>query len=432
MSEKADFNKIIDHIEKLKKLEIPIVKREEEKFNFFSAIVSGRRERNHIEFYHSNFIAHLLDKNGNHKKGDLFLKEFLNLRQIRNGNIEFNINQDYQVEREKPAKGNIDIFISSKDWIIFIENKLRSSEGFNQVKDYCDWLKENSSNKQWIGFYLTKDGHEPQSILKGESNEYRSKVFSISYKDIIDWLNTCLEKEKGNPNLKTDQQIRSAIEQYISVIKHELNLDQMEANKDALKEIDDHFKDPEILSNMINVISQFSKLSESLELFISSKRKLFLKSLGEKIYSSINDDQIVQGLEVYKSSLNQNNDNEYEIFVKCEKLKLKFKIRIRQAYPGFEDGGRGLWWGVYPSQDDSVFKIENLPLSKLELEKKMWEPIKLKVNNKDYEDFEKNTDEGSAYIVEAENGNNELKEELQKGIIDRILDKLGKLNGIQQ
>lgn len=104
------------------------------------------------EITHSDIIADLLNPNGNHGMGDIFLKSFLKKINIEDiyDNSTLNVYREYQVERiltEGLGKRSIDIVIlwENEKKAIIIENKLNNAKSQNlQIEDYKRGLKKKS------------------------------------------------------------------------------------------------------------------------------------------------------------------------------------------------------------------------------------------------------------------------------------------------
>ncbi len=201
-----------------------------ENFNFFSAIVSGKNDRQHIEKYHSNFIGYLLDPKSSHDFGGLFLKLFFKELRKAPFNIDnFPDENSLTFEREKlTSEGRlIDIALEEKgEWLVFIENKIRSGELKGQIKDYCSFAENNYKNS--IGIYLTLDGSIPLSIdpIKNTS----TKIICMSYLRIIQWLKICSQHHK----VAKHPHVVNALNQYIAVINQILK--NMEVDKNNIIE----------------------------------------------------------------------------------------------------------------------------------------------------------------------------------------------------
>ena len=97
------------------------------------------------EIRHSNFLSWLLDPEGSHKLGDIFLKRFL--REVFSSDKFFDIDQ-VDVEGMDLSKvevlrewKNIDVLIILSDVVVCIENKVYSKEHSNQLKRYKEIIE---------------------------------------------------------------------------------------------------------------------------------------------------------------------------------------------------------------------------------------------------------------------------------------------------
>lgn len=165
---------------------------------------------------HSAFLGELLNPNGSHGQGDVFLRLFVN---------QFNIAAPDELkvtdfkfagavvkveepigEKTETTGGRIDLLVSDKDGRrIIIENKIYAGDQDNQLMRYRNFDRNASL------CYLTLNGKEP-SI--GSITEGREDVVRLSYKtDIVAWLELCLKETAKFPIL------RETISQYINLIK---------------------------------------------------------------------------------------------------------------------------------------------------------------------------------------------------------------------
>jgi flagellar biosynthesis chaperone FliJ len=394
-----------NNIKKIKEANSNFRKGSKQNFNFFSAIVSGKYSKEHHEKYHSNFIAYLLDPKATHDCESIFLKAFLEkIEEIKNKSEEIvaeksdkkftGFEEDEKqllqisVEREKLVNGNIDIAIESKNkWLIFIENKIEHFEAPHQVKDYCDWAEDHYN--EWLGVFLTKNGSSPPSI---KDYVHKNKVICLSYReDIINWLKSCCTNEK----LIYYPHIISALMQYINVIKKNLNI----MDNKELEESQKYLKDNN--SAAAQLAENISDLKQVLDEYIKIVRSNFLMDLKEKVVESLNN------------ILRANKDLE------CSYENIAFKIKILQSYPDTDEGGRGLWWGIYPLEGSDFISLN----SDLKLKKDFWEPVSFG-DVKD--DFYRDTDKGSALIIKSLDDIN-LKEKIITEITEKIVKKIAEL-----
>lgn len=166
------------------------------------------------EIRHSNFLSWLLDPEGSHKLGDIFLKRFL--REVFSSSKFEDIDQiDVEglnlssVEILREWK-NIDILIHLEDVIVCVENKVLSSEHSNQLSRYKKIIESEFPKHKQTFVYLNPDG---ESSVE-ESDNYHP----ISYDFIVDSLSRIISVHRESMNT----QVKNYIKDYITIIKREL------------------------------------------------------------------------------------------------------------------------------------------------------------------------------------------------------------------
>lgn len=239
-----------------------------------------------------DFLYEILRLEGPNETGRIYLKKFfidvLDIHDIDNDELK-----DICVEREysKPVFSEqrniarIDLVIKSSYRFIPIEVKIGTDEGPEQCFDYfCVGKREmevKEITKKWGLFFLTRDGHEPESTEK-LNNEERSLVQSVSWKKhIVSWL-------RGMLNQENRENVAEFIRQYIEIIesntmKEEL-IKMMRENGiqwdnretvDALQSLNESFKNAKIDS----LRKLFLEIREAL-----SKNNIDNESDVEKFY----------------------------------------------------------------------------------------------------------------------------------------------------
>lgn len=183
--------------------------------NFLELI--GQESR---ELTHSKMIASLLDPNGVHGQGTLFLRLFVDT--FLPGKLEDFDFESAKVEIEKDCGkigfdefdnaigGRIDIYIEDvNNNVIAIENKIYALDQPNQLGRYFQAIR---TSKSYEIIYLTLDGHEPS--MASARGTTRSHLNRCSYHEhVIQWLNKSLSL------IKEDSNLRFILEQYISVLR---------------------------------------------------------------------------------------------------------------------------------------------------------------------------------------------------------------------
>ncbi|WP_314991230.1 PD-(D/E)XK nuclease family protein [uncultured Campylobacter sp.] len=166
-------------------------------YNIFTLFYNFSDEVN----LHSNFIASLLDPNGDHYKGDLFLKLFLETCGI----------DDFSIDTSRATVfkefKHIDIYISDGKKHIILENKVYAKDQNKQIERYIDTIKtdktEGAKDDDIYVLYLHPDGELPKEYSLGdyktdqnitklvkEGSTINFKVISYC-KEIVEWIDKC-------------------------------------------------------------------------------------------------------------------------------------------------------------------------------------------------------------------------------------------------
>ncbi|MDD3723483.1 MAG: PD-(D/E)XK nuclease family protein [Lutibacter sp.] len=196
-----------------------------EKFNLFDIL---DRRTDEVKT-HSAMIAELLNPKGSHGLGDEFLKLFLNylktnVLEEKNG-IEIqdvsntSVFTEYYIGKindEKVKGGQIDIYLSNKQFNICIENKIFAGDQHLQLLRYHNFLN-SKTGKLLLYLTLNSDAPNDTSIVSKEKGLRLIKdvdFYCISYSlDILKWLQECLKSSVSYPIL------HESINQYIILIK---------------------------------------------------------------------------------------------------------------------------------------------------------------------------------------------------------------------
>jgi len=218
---------------------------------------------------HSNFIASLLDPNGDHYKGDLFLKIFLETCGIDDFGIDTS-----RATVFKEFK-HIDIYISDGKKHIILENKVYAKDQPTQIARYIDTIKiEGAKDEDIYVLYLHPDGKLPnnQSFgdyhtrLLGENASIKFKV--ISYEDeILSWIDRC----KNEVSNLTDLNI--FLSQY----------------KDVIEMIYDRYKriDKMETANLVEIFKEnYTAVSEIANNYQETRKKIideFFKNISDNL-----------------------------------------------------------------------------------------------------------------------------------------------------
>lgn len=242
---------------------------------------------------HSNFIASLLDPNGDHYKGDLFLKLFLETCGI----------DDFSIDTSRATVfkefKHIDIYISDGKKHIILENKVYAKDQPTQIARYIKAIQNKDTEDEDICvLYLHPDGKLPddQSFgdyhakLLGENPSIKFKVISYG-KEILEWIDKC----KNEVSNLTDLNI--FLSQYKDVIEMIYNrykrIDKMETanlveifkeNYTAVSEIANKYQETrkkiidEFFKNVKDILENDLKDKYSIELNSVAYRPIVIKN----------------------------------------------------------------------------------------------------------------------------------------------------------
>jgi hypothetical protein len=179
------------------------------------------------EITHSAFIAALLDPNGVHGQGTLFLRSFVDIfvpsmvasidYESVKVEVEKSLGEEGVDKLDNPIGGRIDIYLEDKNNnVIVVENKIYAPDRekqlcryWNSICDIRDYSYNDCSNRAMV--YLTLDGHLPSK--KSMCNLPNKFVTIRSYqKHVKNWLQSCLS------SVTNDGYLKNIIEQYIKTI----------------------------------------------------------------------------------------------------------------------------------------------------------------------------------------------------------------------
>lgn len=211
-------------------------------YNFFKVLDIGSKE-----VLTCRFLADLLDPNGKHGCGTLFLKAFFEKIDLP---ADDEILKDMMVETEYLIKDDrrIDIAIYNSRIFIPIEVKIYADEQKDQCLDYYNFAKTMNTGKDFKLIYLTRFGIFPSLFSTGNRKEVQMSIKCISFaKEIREMLENCLSSINNTL-------VRTAVESFIDMItehsdpiyKEEKNmfekLYENEENFRAAIEIENHIK----------------------------------------------------------------------------------------------------------------------------------------------------------------------------------------------
>lgn len=349
-----------------------------EGFNIFKILALSTNEVR----THSAFIAELLNPNGSHRQGSIFLDLFLkSISTPMNFNLSKTIVKTEHwigyINDEQTEGGYIDLIISDdqKNTII-IENKINAGDQKNQVLRYRNYAPSA------IIYYLTLFGDKPSAF---STNNQPINYRLISYnKDIIKWLDECMS------NTLEKFFLYHAISHYKDLIeiltKKKTNimrenifeLFKASGNLKAAKIIHDEYDkfEYEIKSYCYNKVfekwkEKYKSDGQSIDIFTVKKEYKFytrISNEGDKLHLEIfpgedkfgraNDESISLIRKIateYARSLNTFNNKNYTIWIY---FKNNFENMQYDEFANFYDKTNQIKW-VEDIMIDAEFFLKN-------------------------------------------------------------------------
>jgi len=350
-----DEKEFFDRIEQFRK------ERNEQKLrglNDYNPLTTVLRHHDEVRL-HSRMIGSLLDTQGDHYQGDLFLREFLrelNLQEFFNSLDKVRVNVEYK---------DIDLYLTDDEKHIIIENKIWAEDQPCQVIRYINYIvnDKNSNLKEHISHdkidadvlrvvYLTPkkdkdpDDHEinngyitfsageeqlkecsKKEHTKDYTNDalknYKAKYQRVGYKkEILNWLKNSQKEISNITNLN------SAIQYYIDAVKQVVG-----DHKSVLKQYKDLFMEKEMYQAFTRYGDMFKEGDEIHNGFIEAQQILYNRYFCELLKPLIDSDDF---LEFYKYDIKNQKiilqyQEYFEIWIMTDKNRLK-SLGIRPAW----------------------------------------------------------------------------------------------------
>ncbi|MBF0928119.1 MAG: PD-(D/E)XK nuclease family protein, partial [Campylobacter concisus] len=241
---------------------------------------------------HSNFIASLLDPNGDHYKGDLFLKLFLETCGI----------DDFSIDTSRATVfkefKHIDIYISDGKKHIILENKVYAKDQPTQIARYIETIKGEGAKKakdeDIYVLYLHPDGELPKENSLG------------GYK--LNKDNTKLEKDGSIINFKViryDKEILKWIDKCKNEVSNITDLNVfLSQYKDVIEMIYDRYKriDEMETANLVEIFKEnYTAVSEVANNYQETRKKI-IDEFFENVKENLEKDEAIKG--TYSIELN--------------------------------------------------------------------------------------------------------------------------------
>jgi len=216
---------------------------------------------------HTKFIYDLINPDGTHAMGDIFLNKFI---RILGGDVDGFNADNCKVLRED---SKIDILIKTDCAAIIIENKPNWGDQPKQIERYYKKVIDQGIAAENIRIiYLTRDGRAPSENSRGTIPLHKIKTCSYE-KEILEWIDACLEEVDQNTFIHVALlQYREIVEELTGKIKLEtLTMDLV----NMLREDADKFSAALSLNQVVNQ----AKIEVQLEFWGKLERSLARKEL---------------------------------------------------------------------------------------------------------------------------------------------------------
>lgn len=228
----------------------------------------------------SRFLGELLDENGSHLQGklfqDLFFEKLIKTKIPYKSTNKTELYLEYSI-----GNGQIDILlVFDKKFAVAIENKPFADDQDEQIIRYCDFMKKEFGEDNFLMIYLSANGSAPteKSLTKEEKEKLGNKFSIISFLQVRTWLIACLENLKDK---KTTRLIK-IIEEFTEYINLEFR------NQNDLKNtpIYETLKDNIISAHQITSLWNDNR-KKFEEIYTDKINQLFNKELPKLVFEDL-------------------------------------------------------------------------------------------------------------------------------------------------
>ncbi|MGJ8677182.1 MAG: PD-(D/E)XK nuclease family protein [Akkermansiaceae bacterium] len=305
--------------EKIRELQVRAEERliaQHGRFNVFTTLLKASDEVR----LHTRFIHELLNPEGTHDCGDLFIKLFFETLKVHPP-IDHNDSttaepwddyseQTYWVSKEvRKGQSQLDILLESDSHLLVIENKIWAGEQENQIGRYIEYLESQQLKNSQV-LYLTLEGKQTET--------HNNKAYlRISYRThIMAWLESCLQATYHIVS------INQVLIQYKDVIK-QLTGQQLEAK--TMESIKEYIRNHPVIIKNHNDISEAIRqlhieiLDEFASAVIAGLKDDFTVRLRQGMTADSFGQDNNRGLVVDPHKDFYNEDHSFEIWIEHNK-----------------------------------------------------------------------------------------------------------------
>lgn len=292
------------------------------------------------------FLADLLNPEGQHGCGILFLKSFfcdvLNKKQISDTLLAHtNVIREFVIDRER----RIDIVIYNTYFFLPMEIKIYAGEQEGQCYDYFEYAKAFDENTQLI--YLTRFGNEPAEYSRKAKNGTEilpdDKIKCISWeKDIYEWLFALL--------IGLNEPIKSMVMQYMDAIHFIANR-----------------RDDRIMDKTLEVLyksADFFSAGIQIEKTMKAAKLKLIQLVFDDFKKEMNMTASKYGLELEKDAIYYSyEEKQHEKFYDCYSTYPGLNYVVKKA--AFQKSSLQMWFRIEVEHNlfagISLFDTEAIP-----------------------------------------------------------------------
>jgi hypothetical protein len=205
----------------------------------------------------SRYLAMLLDPDGMHGQGDLFLRTFF---ERFYGAAEWATPSAFQgisLEHPTTAGRRLDIFMQFHGGLVGVENKPWAADQVRQLHDYADFLESRALGKHWLLVYVCNEEPSEESISQDRLRDLVAggRFLRITFHDVVDWLDYCAAFTRAPT-------VRIFVEELVRFVRGAINGEPAMAEQNEV--MGAILKSEESLRSAFLVASSMDKLKQEL------------------------------------------------------------------------------------------------------------------------------------------------------------------------
>lgn len=205
----------------------------------------------------SRYMAGLLNIEGEHSQGDLFLRNLT--ERLGPCAAWINPRELLSVELEKRANGQrrLDICLEFRNGIVGIENKPWAGDQKDQLSDYAGFLKTAAAGRHWLLIYVCNEDPSEYSI-KADALEALTAAGNYSRFDfyqLTDWLESCGRFTRA-------PKVRLFVDELAQYVRKEVNGEMEMTEVEEIKSL--ILEKNEFLESAFQVAASIGQLKEQL------------------------------------------------------------------------------------------------------------------------------------------------------------------------